>query len=36
MDDRPMPNANLRLLLVALQEVMGENGLKAVLKQGGL
>ncbi|HEY4688781.1 MAG TPA: 4-vinyl reductase [Anaerolineae bacterium] len=36
MEDRPMPNANLRLLLVALQEVMGENGLKAVLKQGGL
>ena len=36
MEDRLMPNANLRLLLVALQEVMGENGLKAVLKQGGL
>jgi predicted hydrocarbon binding protein len=36
MDDRPMPNANVRLLLMALQEVMGENGLKAVLKQGGL
>jgi len=31
-----MPNANLRLLLTALQEVMGDNGLKAVLKQGGL
>ena len=30
-----MPNANLRLLLVALQEVLGDNGLKAVLKQGG-
>jgi len=36
MDDRPMPNANVRLLLIALQEVMGDNGLKAVLKQGGL
>jgi len=36
MEDRPMPNANLRLLLVALQDVMGDNGLKAVLKQGGL
>ena len=36
MEDRMMPNANLRLLLVALQEVMGENGLKAVLKQGRL
>lgn len=36
MEDRLMPNANLRLLLIALQEVMGENGLKAVLKQGGL
>jgi hypothetical protein len=35
MEDRMMPNANLRLLLVALQEVMGDNGLKAVLKQGG-
>ena len=36
MEDRPMPNANVRLLLVALQDVMGDNGLKAVLKQGGL
>lgn len=36
MEDRPMPNANVRLLLMALQEVMGDNGLKAVLKQGGL
>ena len=36
MEDRAMPNANVRLLLTALQDVMGDNGLKAVLKQGGL
>jgi predicted hydrocarbon binding protein len=35
-EDRPMPNANLRVLLVAIEEVMGENGAKAVLKAGGL
>jgi len=36
MEDRMMPNANLRLLFTALQDVLGDNGLKAVLKQGGL
>jgi hypothetical protein len=35
-EDRPMPNANLRVLLVAIEEVMGENGAKAVLNAGGL
>jgi predicted hydrocarbon binding protein len=35
-EDRPMPNANLRVLLVAIEEVMGENGAKAVLNSGGL
>jgi predicted hydrocarbon binding protein len=31
-----MPNAQLRVLLVAIEEVMGENGAKAVLNAGGL
>jgi predicted hydrocarbon binding protein len=31
-----MPNAQLRILLVAIEEVMGENGAKAVLNAGGL
>jgi predicted hydrocarbon binding protein len=35
-EDRMMPNANLRVLLVAIEEVMGENGAKAVLNAGGL
>ena len=35
-DDRPMPNAALRTLLEAIQDVMGENGTKAVLNTGGL
>jgi predicted hydrocarbon binding protein len=35
-EDRPMPNAALRVLLDAIQEVMGENGTKAVLNAGGL
>lgn len=36
IDDRPMPNAALRTLLQAIQDVMGENGTKAVLNTGGL
>ena len=35
-EDRPMPNAALRVLLDAIEEVMGENGTKAVLNAGGL
>jgi predicted hydrocarbon binding protein len=35
-DERPMPNAALRTLLEAIQDVMGENGTKAVLNTGGL
>ncbi len=35
-DERPMPNAALRTLLQAIQDVMGENGTKAVLNTGGL
>ena len=35
-EDRPMPNAQLYILLVAIEEVMGENGAKAVLRAGGL
>jgi predicted hydrocarbon binding protein len=35
-EDRPMPNAALRTLLQAVQDVMGENGTKAVLNTGGL
>lgn len=34
--ERPMPNAALRVLLEAIEEVMGENGTKAVLNAGGL
>lgn len=33
---RPMPNAALRVLLDAIEEVMGANGTKAVLNAGGL
>jgi predicted hydrocarbon binding protein len=33
---RPMPNAALRVLLEAIEEIMGENGTKAVLNAGGL
>ena len=35
-DDRLMPNASLRTLFEAIEEVMGTNGIKAVLKSGGL
>lgn len=35
-EDRPMPNAALRVLLMAIEDVMGENGAKAVLNAGGL
>lgn len=35
-EDRPMPNATLRILLMAIEEVMGENGARAVLHSGGL
>jgi predicted hydrocarbon binding protein len=35
-EDRPMPNAALRVLFEAIEEVMGENGVKAVLNAGGL
>jgi predicted hydrocarbon binding protein len=35
-EDRPMPNATLRVLFEAIEEVMGENGAKAVLNSGGL
>lgn len=34
--ERPMPNAALRVLLEAIEEIMGENGTKAVLNAGGL
>ncbi len=34
--ERPMPNAGLRVLLDAIEEVMGANGTKAVLNAGGL
>lgn len=36
MEERPMPNAALRVLLDAIEEVMGANGTKAVLNAGGL
>ena len=36
IEDRPLPNAALRTLLQAIQDVMGENGTKAVLNTGGL
>lgn len=35
-EDRAMPNASVRQLLLALQEVMGDNGLKVVLQQSDL
>lgn len=35
-EHRPMPNAALRVLLDAIEEVMGKNGTKAVLHAGGL
>jgi len=35
-EDRAMPNAALRVLLQAIAEVMGENGLKSVLNLAGL
>ena len=36
MADRPMSNAALRVLLDAIEEIMGVNGTKAVLNAGGL
>ncbi|NJN96719.1 MAG: 4-vinyl reductase, partial [Anaerolineales bacterium] len=36
VEERPMPNAALRVLLEAIEEVMGENGTKAVLNAGNL
>ncbi|RME73648.1 MAG: hypothetical protein D6784_11640, partial [Chloroflexi bacterium] len=35
-EDRPMSNATLRVLLDAIEEIMGPNGTKAVLRAGGL
>ncbi len=35
-EDRKYPNASLYVLILAAEEVMGKNGLAAVLKQGGL
>ena len=35
-EERPMPNAALRVLLEAIEDVMGANGTKAVLNAGGL
>lgn len=35
-DDRPMPNASLRTLFMAIEEVMGANGAKAVLNLAGM
>lgn len=35
-EDRMMPNAALRVLFGAIAEVMGDNGLKSVLRMGGL
>jgi predicted hydrocarbon binding protein len=35
-EERLMPNANLFVLLVAIEEVMGENGIKAVLNSANL
>ncbi len=34
--DRPIPNAALRTLLEAIEEVLGKNGTKAILRAGGL
>jgi bacteriochlorophyll 4-vinyl reductase len=36
VEERPMPNVMLRNLLEAIAEVLGENGLKAVLNAAGL
>ncbi len=36
MQDRMMPNAALRVLFEAIAEVMGDNGLKSVLRMGRL
>jgi predicted hydrocarbon binding protein len=35
-EDRLMPNASLRTLFEAIEEVMGANGSKAILNSGGL
>ncbi len=35
-EDRSMPNAALRTLFLAIEEVMGENGTKAVLNLSGM
>ncbi len=35
-EDRKYPNASLYVLVLAAEEVMGKNGLSAVLRQGGL
>lgn len=35
-ENRPMPNASLRALFMAIEEVMGANGAKAVLNLAGL
>ncbi len=35
-EDRAMPNAALRTLFEAIEEVMGANGLKAILRMGNL
>ena len=35
-DERPMSNAALRVLLDAIEDIMGTNGTKAVLNAGGL
>jgi len=36
LEDRKMSNAALRTLFLAIEQVMGENGIKAVLNFGGL
>jgi hypothetical protein len=33
-EDRLMPNASLRTLFEAIEEVMGANGVKAILNSG--
>lgn len=35
-EDRPMPNASLYVLFKAVEEVMGENGFRAMLRASGL
>ncbi len=35
-EDRPMPNAALRTLFLAIEEVMGKNGTNAILNLSGL